>query len=224
MSFRNEWENRFKAGYNHSIWPWSDVVRYVSKYVKKNVSRKTRVLELGAGIGANTRFFLENNFDYFAIEGSQTACNILTERYPHLKSKIHCLDFTVGFELGQFDLMLDRATMTHTCDEDIIKTIKSIKKNLSPNGLFIGIDWFGKEHSDFLNDEMGLKLTKSTKIFKDENSHFNNLGLVNFFDEETIKALFTKWDLDNLEKKYLIKHEENVKFVSYNFTATPNFS
>ena len=82
MSFRNEWENRFKAGYNHSIWPWSDVVRYVSKYVKKNVSRKTRVLELGAGIGANTRFFLENNFDYFMLLGAPVAATLAAMDSP----------------------------------------------------------------------------------------------------------------------------------------------
>lgn len=148
-NFSQEWDECYRKNTQMSIWPWSDLVSYVMRYARPD-SPKYRVLELGCGAGANIPFFSHLGVDYCAIEGSPSIVGKLWEKFPELKKQIVVGDFTkeIPFE-GQFDLIFDRASLTHNSTKAIMQTIKLIKESLKLGSKFIGIDWFSTLHSDY---------------------------------------------------------------------------
>ena len=71
MSFSKEWDQIYKKNTQMSIWPFSDLISYVKRYLPF-VGSSNSVLELGCGAGANIPFFKSLGIDYFAIDGSIT--------------------------------------------------------------------------------------------------------------------------------------------------------
>ena len=144
--FSPEWEQRYAEGTHLSRWPWTDVVAYTHRYAKPPGAFR-RVLELGCGAGANIPFFLARGDDYHAVEGSRHIVNNLTARFPALASKILVGDFTkeLGFQ-GQFDLVVDRGSLTSNDSAAIARCLGLVHAKLRPGGLLLGIDWFTTEH------------------------------------------------------------------------------
>ena len=91
--FSKRWEKSYKGKKQISVWPWSDLITLVSRYVL-NKNKIKNVLELGSGSGANIRFFVEKKINYFGIEGSKSAIKIIIKRFPKLKKNIFLGDFT----------------------------------------------------------------------------------------------------------------------------------
>jgi SAM-dependent methyltransferase len=87
------WEKIYLDNKHLSIWPWSDVVSYVTRYCKpkKNFNK---ILELGCGAGANIPFFLENNYNYFGIDGSKTIISKLKKKYFKIRNNFFRGDIT----------------------------------------------------------------------------------------------------------------------------------
>ncbi|WP_446012100.1 class I SAM-dependent methyltransferase [Candidatus Electrothrix sp.] len=127
MSFSSEWENSYQANTHMSLWPWSDLISFVMRYSKPR-PKSFRVLELGCGAGANIPFFLSQNVAYYAIEGSRTIVENIVRRYPMLEDNIIIGDFTTEFplSLGKFDLIVDRAALTHNTTSAIQNTISHV--------------------------------------------------------------------------------------------------
>jgi len=153
MVFSKEWDQVFKQRSHMSIWPWSDVVSFVMRYVKPSGNMdQYKVLELGCGPGANISFFSTLGVDYYAVEGSREIVKNLWEQYPSLKDKIVVADFTeeIPFDCA-FDLVIDRGSMTHNTTKSIENGLDLIYGRLKKNGLYMGFDWFSTLHSDFRN-------------------------------------------------------------------------
>ena len=154
MSFSNEWESIYARGEQQAIWPWSDLVSAVSRIKAQFDPGGVRVLELGAGAGANIPFLLTLGFEYQGVEGSPTTVERLLNRFPQLEGKILCADFSC-MDLGdyEFDLIVDRASVTHNTTDGIRATLDACYKSLKVGGYYIGIDWFSTKHSDI---QLGL--------------------------------------------------------------------
>jgi len=147
MGFSNEWNDSYKKKHHMSIWPWNDLVSIVMRCALPTGS-DFLILELGVGAGANIPFFKYLDCTYYAIEGSIIITENLKEKYPELKENIVCADFTKEIPFSEkFDLIVDRAAVTHNTTEAIEKTIKNIANQLKPEGKFIGIDWFSTKYS-----------------------------------------------------------------------------
>ena len=69
------WDKIYSDGEQLTIWPWSELVGFVNKYVEKK--KKLKVLELGCGNGPNIPFFLSLGADYFGIELSNQIASTL---------------------------------------------------------------------------------------------------------------------------------------------------
>ena len=116
MGFSCEWEQRYAENTHLSIWPWSDVISLVHRHCRQIITKGGGlVLELGCGAGANISFFRTIGLDYYAVEGSPTIAQKLHQRFPDLAKKIlEVGDFTLEQPFrGEFDLVIDRAAVTH---------------------------------------------------------------------------------------------------------------
>ncbi|MBC7949311.1 MAG: class I SAM-dependent methyltransferase [Chitinophagaceae bacterium] len=218
MGFSKEWDERYVANSHMSIWPWSDLVSYVMRYARPD-SPAYRVLELGCGMGANIPFFKHLNVDYHAVDGSPTAVSMLNERYPDLVGNILLADFTKNIPIeGSFDLVVDRAALTHNNSEDIRRTIVMIRNLLKSGGKFIGIDWFSIDHSDYKLGEQAEDRYTKRKIVEGQ---FADTGRVHFSDKQHLIDLFSGFSVDNLEHKILRREipQNNHVFASWNLSA-----
>ena len=219
MTFSSEWESRFKKNQNISIWPWSDLVSYVKKYSK--ISKKNpMMLELGCGPGANIPFILSITQNYYAIEGSSTIVRKVIKKFPKLKNNVIVGDFTIDIPFQKkFDIIYDRAAISHNDTKSISQCIENIHSKLKKNGLFIGIDWFSTQHSDFLKGTRVDAFTKNN--FKE--GQFENVGNVHFSNKSHLIKLFKKFEILILEHKIVTKEiPEKNKFAAWNFIAKKN--
>jgi SAM-dependent methyltransferase len=221
MGFSAQWDSVYKTGRQQSIWPWTDLVSYVMRYAKP-YKTPFRVLELGCGAGANIPFFKNLNVEYYALEGSSSIIKQLHQSYPEYKDHILVDDFTIRIPfIEKFDLIVDRASLTHNNTKAIKKCISLIKSHLVSQGVFIGIDWFSTEHTEFANGIFnGDHNTKSDF----SSGQFKDVGKTHFSDKNHIIELFDEFEIILLEHKIVTREIpiEKYKFASFNFIAKNN--
>jgi len=162
-----------------------------------------RVLEIGCGAGANIPFFKNLGVQYFAIEGSETIVTKLREQFPEFKGNIVIDDFTRNIPfLGSFDLIVDRASMTHNCSDAIKQGLAIAFDKLTSGGKYIGIDWFSTAHSEYQRGEPGEdRFTRCGYI----DGQFAFLGRVHFSDKSHLQKLFESFIIEILEHKVVYR-------------------
>lgn len=198
MGFSQQWNDRYLESSHLSVWPWSDLVSHVMRHARPE-RPGWRVLELGCGAGANIPFFTSLGVDYHAIEGSQEIVRRLKERFPELGDRIAAGDFTREIPFpGHFDLVVDRAALTHNTTQAISDAVTLLKGHLKPGAKFIGIDWFSTEHSDYLKGERAEDLQTRKNI---EPGTFAGVGRVHFSDRAHLEELFSSFEFLSLEHK-----------------------
>jgi SAM-dependent methyltransferase len=136
------WEEIYKANRHIVTWPWSDIV---SDVMILKPTKNLKVLEIGCGPGANIPFFLNIGVDYYTIDGSETAVKKVKSMFPSLENKVACGDFTkeIPFDVS-FDLIIDRAALTHNDTESIKSCISIIKSKLNKMVSTLGLIGFQK--------------------------------------------------------------------------------
>ena len=219
VGFSTEWERCYLDNTQMSVWPWSDVVSLVHRYCNGLISGSGRVLELGCGAGANIPFFQALGVDYFAVEGSPAIVKQLHQRYPDFIDQISVGDFTVVQPFkGAFDLVIDRAAITHNSFTAIKDTLESVLVSLIPGGIFIGSDWFSTKHSDYFGGEMSVDKYTRNHYTKGQ---FIGVGGVHFSDEHHLKELFSQFEILLMEEKIIKQYEPlgNHQFASWNIVA-----
>ncbi|MGL5271451.1 MAG: class I SAM-dependent methyltransferase [Selenomonadaceae bacterium] len=221
MGFSQEWEDTYKNNQHMSIWPWSDLVSYIYRYTNiRDVDKKLKVLELGCGAGANIKLFEFFNADYYAIDGSSSVVEMLRKRYPQYEKNILVGDFTkeIPFE-EKFDLIFDRAALTHNTTVDIRKAITIMNVHLQKDGQFIGIDWFSTNHEDYSLGESILN-DRYTRYMGNVLGQFAHLGNVHFSDATHLQGLFSEYDFQIMEEKIVqTVYPQDHKFASWNFVV-----
>ena len=137
MSFSKEWDDRYRANTHLSIWPWSDLVSYVMRYTQPQKINGCNVLELGCGAGANIPFFKHLAINYFGIEGSPSVVAFLKEKFPEYSENIRSADFTREIPFDEsFDIVIDRASLTHNDTESIIRCLSMLLNKMKPGASF----------------------------------------------------------------------------------------
>ncbi|WP_141104082.1 class I SAM-dependent methyltransferase [Noviherbaspirillum denitrificans] len=218
MNFSTEWDRRYKELTHLSIWPWSDLVGYVMRHARP-AGKDFRVLELGCGAGANIPFFQSLGVEYFAVEGSPAIVEKLWERFPHLKDNIAAGDFTLEIPFaGDFDLVVDRSSLTHNTSAAIIHCIEMLHARLKPGGKFIGIDWFSTAYSEY---QRGLAAEDAYTRTGYQDGSFADVGRVHFSDKPHLLELFKGFEMLVMEHKTIQRElpDSGWHFASWNFVA-----
>lgn len=218
MTFSQQWDQKYKENTHLSQWPWSDLVSFVMRHARPD-KKDFKVLELGCGAGANIPFFKKLDVQYFGIEGSPAMVKNLKEFYPDLSDRLIVSDFTQDIPFDEtFDLIVDRASLTHNTTEAIKRCLDLVCQKTKPNGKFIGIDWFSTKHSDY---QAGVEAEDSYTRTNIEKRTFSGVGRVHFSDKKHLLELFDSFDIKALEHKiheYMIP-EENYQIAMWNLFA-----
>ena len=198
MNFSDQWEVNYKSGKHLSVWPWSDIISLVCRY-KHSLKANAKVLEIGCGAGANIEFFKQSNVEYFGLDGSNSIISSLKLSFPELKGNLVACDFTKTLYFkGPFDLIIDRASLTHNNDSAIRETIKNIKQLLAENGKFISVDWFSTKHYGFTSGESGPDKFTRCNFTK---GSLAGTGNVHFSDQNNLFEIFSDWNIIYLMHK-----------------------
>ena len=159
-------------------------------------------MELGCGAGANIPFFKSLKVDYYAIDGSKTAVQRLWNRFPEYHCNIITADFTNEIPFNcSFDLIVDRASLTHNNTDSIIRCLELVRNKLRVDGLFIGIDWFSTFHSEYKKGTVNAQDIYTRRDYKD--GPFTDTGIVHFADKEHMINLFRDYEIVVLEHKII---------------------
>ncbi len=187
MNASAEWERFYAAGaLPDGTYP------HFEKLFMGFISHADRMLELGSGSGTEIPFFVDYmKFGYHGVDGSQSSIAHLHKSYPKLAENIKCADFTkeIPFE-GKFDLVCDRASVSHNDLDSIRSCLALVWKALAPGGIFIGCDWFSTWHSEFTRGE---KLGENTRTDYPD-GQFQGIGKVHFSDEAELVDLFKDFE------------------------------
>ncbi len=216
MSFSNEWDERYQENTHMSIWPWSDLVSLVMQY--KPPKEEFRVLELGCGAGANIPLFIALGADYYAVEGSQTIVNQLHKQYPQFKDNIIVGDFTKDMPNQEFDLIVDRAALTHNNERSIIECIRKCHMQLVSGGKFIGVDWFSTEYSEYKKGNEAEDVWTKTNFTE---GSFSHVGRVHFSDKGHLLDLFQNFKMLKMFHKIFSEElpNNNWELATWNFVV-----
>ena len=121
-------------------------------------------------------------------------------------------DFTkeIPFDMD-FDLILDRGSLTCNSTEDIKKSIDMVYEKLCQGGVFLGMDWFTDLHDAFRNKPDDTEMIDDrTCIF--HSGYFNGLGAMHFLGRGQVEALLSKLEILECSEKVVTQHlpEKNV--------------
>ena len=222
----SKWEATYSSGRHVNSWPWSDLVSLYFRHEKslQHSPGLRRVLELGTGTGNNFPFWRSIPVEYFGIEISPTAVAIFLERFPELKNRIQICDFSEFVpENEKFDVICDRASVTHCSILEIQSVVKKSLNTLKRGGLFLGIDWFSKAHSDFNLPSNQIDANTRNEF---KSGQFLDVGQVHFADRADLIDIFKDFEILELTEKIVTNHypeEGSHQFASWNIVAKKPF-
>lgn len=197
-SFDPSWEHRYQRGEALNRYPWDVVVHFVHRYRPDKPRHETTVLEVGCGTGNNLWFAAREGFRVVGIDASPAAIAYARARFEEdgLDGKLVVGDFTrLPFEAESFDLVIDRAAVTHTGLSAATRAVGEIQRVLRPGGRFL-LNPFSSRSESAASGRPGPDgLTLEIR-----EGGLAGVQQVLLFDRETIHAVLGGgWDLLSLQ-------------------------
>lgn len=211
------WDKIYGRNEQICVWPWSDLVSMIMRHAKPE-TQDFRMLELGCGAGANIPFFLSLGVEYYAIESSGVIVSRLHKKFPELEDKIFVGDFTKKLPSGNYDLIVDRGSLTNNKTEAIENCLQLCHDQLKPNGKFVGIDWYSTLCSSYSQGQIEDDWTR----INFPRGPFVDAFRVHFSDKEHLLELFTKFEVRHLELRTTKSefNDDHPVMASWNLAAT----
>ena len=187
MTYSKEWDTAY---YNGQGCPrhMQPELRQLFKW-HLGTTKGQKMLELGCSYGQNARELITSGAKYYGVDAHGDAVISAEKECPGGVFSVQ--DFTFYQPFGSdFDVVFDRASVSHNTLEAIHHTTDVIWTALKPGGLFIGSDWFSRNHSEFAYGEYVDNGTRTN--YKE--GQFVNVGNVHFTDEHELLNLFCMFE------------------------------
>jgi SAM-dependent methyltransferase len=174
------------------------IIERLAQYIDLS---KSKILDLGAGPGQYTKYFVEQGADTYYHDISKGYLQLFKEKSPNLKFTA-TLDYLDHFQ-GQYDLIFNNVCFNYCMDDS--KFVKKIAQGLHPNGIYFGV--LGNENAlkkelksklriliqFYLNDFFGIKIghpfTSKRRIKKLFSSNKFEILAMEDFENNTLVIL-----------------------------------
>lgn len=203
MSFQGLWEELRKKGIQTTRYPYDKVISFVMRYYPRDKKRREiKILEIGCGAGNNLWALAMEGFDVYGIDGSETAIKMAKEMFSKLGLSGNFIvgDFTepLPYPDEEFDLVIDRGSITCVNYEEAKKTVKEIYRVLKHGG-YLFFNPYSKKHTSYTTsrvriDEMYV-LTESGTI--------SGTGYVCFYEKEDVLNILKEFQVIELKELIL---------------------
>lgn len=153
------------------------------------------ILDLGCGIGRDSKYFKEKNYKVKAIDGSKKMCEIASKILNEPVEQINFLDINY---INEFDGIFACASLLHLNNEDLIECLKKLVLALKDNGIIYASFKFGEnermKENRYFNDMTEEKFEKlcenipQIEILKSWKSpqYDNHISFINFIVRKNI--------------------------------------
>lgn len=187
-----DWEKDIYAkGQQVNTWPYTDVVSVVmSEFPSSQIRQTASFLEIGCGTGNNLWFAGKSGFKVAGMDVSPTAVEFASKRLA--SEGIAHADLRVGslvalpWQDEQFDVIVDRAAITHNTYADIRAGLFEVHRVMKPGAFLHSFTLFGLSNPD---RKFGTEVApNSFDGFSD--GFFAKVGLTSFFDFHELDLLF----------------------------------
>lgn len=151
------------------------------------------IIDLGAGIGADTLYLSEKGYKVISCDYSEEALNILKESIPEAKTVQMDISKTLPFENESIYIIIADLSLHYFNDETTKNILKEIKRVLKPNGYLIG-------RVNSVNDfNYGAGSGKEIE----KNFYLTEEGYKRFFPKKIFIVTLENLSLKNAKKKVL---------------------
>lgn len=163
----NHWNNATRGTY-----PESHVIRWV----KHNVPKGGRVLDMGCGNGNHWRMLIHEGYNAYGIDGVDFGLNEECKKAP----RIYIQDVTekLPFIDNVFDAVIDCRCLTHIPMDKIPSVLSEIKRVMKKSALFY------------------------SEVFGDKTSNLGDVGFVVLWDINRIYNLWNPIIVDSCLETY----------------------
>lgn len=185
------WEyviNNNKADFIKESW----LEKYIAEINK--VESKTAI-DLGCGIGQDTKWLLDKGFDVVSCDFSDRALNKLKEIMPNSKTMQIDIKEKLPFKNNSIGLINANLSIHYFSMENTIKIFNEIRRVLNPNGLFVG-----RVNSDKNEDYIQEDTKKIEKDFYYINGIYKRL-----FNKEQFNILTKEWKVLALNENIIVR-------------------
>lgn len=185
---------------------WSDNIKnnktdflkdnWMEKYKNEINNLEYKVaIDLGCGIGQDTKWLLDRGFDVTSCDISDIALNKLKELVPNSKTMQVDVKEKLPFDDNSIGLINANLSIHYFNMETTIKIFNEIYRVLKPNGLFIG-----RMNSD-KNDEYIKETTKEIEkdFYYDYGRYFR------LFNKEQFDILTAGWNVIVLNENVTVR-------------------
>jgi SAM-dependent methyltransferase len=192
---QSAWEDSYDRGENHVFQPCDEVVRFVSRFLRRRISinmiidvvegqGKLRVLDLGCGIGRNLVFGIQMGLEMYGIELSEKAVLkakefVSTTQDTGGVKRVHQGDARhLPWERGFFDHALSDSVLDSMPFVVAQEAVREVARTLKPGSLF------------YLNLIAKVPLGGATSLDEEVVSTKHEQGTIqSYFDFAKIKQL-----------------------------------
>lgn len=202
-SFDTKWDELYEKKLHVNRYVHSEVVSFISRYRPSKPQQEVSVLEVGCGTCPNICYLAESGYITYGVDASASAISIgkafLKEKNLH--ANLYVTDFTtLDFPNEYFDIVIDRAALTHANMASVKMAINEIARVLKKGGHFLFTP-FSDSHPSCLQSTLDENLT-STKIHSGYLSEFKNMT---FIGRKEVDALFRRgWILQQCDKREVV--------------------
>ena len=130
MKFQEFWNKSYETystdGKIYSSW--------LDKYVDMIDNCKTKVLDLGCGIGYDSFYLTQRGLDVIACDFSEKALARLRERVPNAETMMLDISEKLPFEDESFDLIIADLSLHYFDTQTTEKIMQEIERILAPKG------------------------------------------------------------------------------------------
>ena len=185
------WEKIFSKR-EWGIYPYEEVVKFY-KLNNSKFKKKPQVLDIGAGMGANSWFMAKEGGNITALEGSKSAIkkiNIIKKRF-NVSNKIKIFNGNILFPKKilsrKFDILVDNLSLCTNEEKAIQSAYKDYFDLMNKNAQFLTISLGQKTTGYKSGEKLSIRTWKNVPI-----GCMKKRGIITWYNKKYLKNMFIK--------------------------------